>query len=201
MELLTELNRLPRAQLADTPLRSLKNSLIASITFFTRAAIAGGVPNDEAFTLSDSFIQSVERQNDMRVLHGMERDMVSLFIDRVEENRTRRASQLVRRVIGYVDEHLAEDLSTPIITQAVFVHPDHLSRRFRQETGETLHSYILRRRVEEAAHFMRYSHDSINDIASLYQFSSQSHFCTVFKKYIGVTPQRYRNEELADSDA
>ena len=53
-KLLTRINTQRRAVLAKEPLRSLKNSLIASCTLFTRAAIAGGASPDAAFTLSDT---------------------------------------------------------------------------------------------------------------------------------------------------
>ncbi|MEA4927766.1 MAG: helix-turn-helix transcriptional regulator [Candidatus Limiplasma sp.] len=193
MQTLAELNRLTRATLADNPLRSLKNSLIASVTLFTRAAITGGVPSDEAFTLSDSFIQTIEKQSDLRFLSTIEEQIILRFIDRVERHRTQRYSRLVRSAIAYIEQRLSEPLDAPAIAGHVYVHPDYLSRRFRQETGEALHSFILRRRVEEAARFMRYGNDSIPDIAAFYQFSSQSHFTTVFKRYMDCTPQQYRN--------
>ncbi len=193
MQLLAELNRLTRATLADNPLRSLKNSLIASVTLFTRAAIQGGVPSDEAFTMSDSFIQTIEMQNDVRLLSSIEEAIIQRFIQRVERYRLKRYSRLVRDTIARVDERLSEPLSVRQLASHLAVHPDYLSKRFKQETAEALHTYILRRRVEEAAHFMRYSADHITDIASFYQFSSQSHFTSVFKKYMGYTPQQYRN--------
>jgi len=192
MELLSELNKLTRATLADTPLRSLKNSLIASVTLFTRAAITGGVPSDEAFTMSDSFIQTIEKQNDLRFLSTIEEAIILRFIDRVERTRRQRYSRLVRQTAAYIDEHLSEPMDTASIATAVYVHPDYLSRRFKQETGEALHRFILRRRVEEASHFMRYSNDSIPDIAAFYQFSSQGHFTSVFKQFMGYTPRQYR---------
>ena len=193
MQMLAELNRLTRATLADNPLRSLKNSLIASVTLFTRAAITGGVPSDEAFTLSDSFIQTIEKQNDLRLLSSIEEAIILRFIDRVARYRRQRYSRLVQKTIAFIDEHLSEPLGTPLLAQQAAVHPDYLSKRFHQETGEAMHQFILRRRVEEAAHFMRYGNDAITDIASFYQFSSQSHFTTVFKRYLGYTPQQYRN--------
>lgn len=192
MELLAELNRLTRATLAENPLRSLKNSLIASVTLFTRAAISGGVPSDEAFTMSDSFIQTIEKQSDLRFLSTIEEAIILRFIDRVQRYHRQRYSRLIRDAIAYIDERLSEHLDVPTIAAAVFVHPDTLSKRFRQETGEAMHGFILRRRAEEAAHFMRYGKDAIPDIAAFYHFSSQSHFTTVFKKYMGCTPQQYR---------
>ncbi len=193
MQLLNELNRLTRATLADNPLRSLKNSLIASVTLFTRAAITGGVPSDEAFTMSDSFIQTIEAQADLGLLSSIEEAIIQRFIQRVDRYRSQRFSRAVRQTMAYIDEHLSEPLSAQALADQALVHPDTLGRRFKLETGEALHLYILRRRAEEAAHFMRYSADSITDIAAFYQFSSQSHFTTVFKRFTGYTPQQYRD--------
>ena len=192
MQLLAELNRLTRATLADDPLRSLKNSLIASVTLFTRAAITGGVPSDEAFTMSDSFIQTIEKQADPRLLSSIEEAIIQRFIERVARYRRQRYSSLIRRTIAYIDEHLCEPLALETLAAHADVNPDYLGKRFRQETGEALHTHILRRRVEEAAHFMRYGGDSITDIAAFYRFSSQSHFTTVFRRFTGYTPQQYR---------
>lgn len=194
LQLLGELNALERARLADTPLRSLKNSLIGSVTLFTRASIAGGVPSDEAFTLSDTFIQLIEQQNDMASLATIEEAVLMRFIDKVALYRKSRYSALIRKAIIYIDEYLTDDLSADAVAAQVFVNPDYLSARFRQEVGETLHRFVLRRRIEEAAQFMRYSTQNIANVAAFYRFSSQSHFISVFKKYMGMTPGEYREQ-------
>lgn len=194
LQLLSELNTLQRARLADSPLRSLKNSLIGSVTLFTRAAITGGVPFDEAFTMSDSYIQLIERQQDLAFLSTIEEVIVLRFIESVNRYRERKYSQLIRKTIDLIDEYLTEPLTAADLAARVFVHPDYLSSRFHREVGETLHHFILRRRVEEAAHFMRYSNESISSIAAFYRFSSQSHFINVFKKIMGITPKRYREQ-------
>lgn len=194
LQLLSELNTLERAHLADTPLRSLKNSIIGSVVLFTRAAIAGGVPVDEAFTLSDQYIQLVEKQTDLAALSAIEEAILQRFIERVAVYRKQKYSALVRKAISYIDEYLTAELTAAAIAAKLFVHPDYLSARFSQEVGETLHRFVLRRRMQEAAHFMRYSEESISSIAIFYRFSSQSHFISVFKKFYGMTPQQYREQ-------
>lgn len=56
MTVLSEINSLKRTRLSKDVLRSVKNSLIYSVTIFTRAAIEGSVAPEAAFTLSDSII-------------------------------------------------------------------------------------------------------------------------------------------------
>lgn len=201
LQLLNELNTLERAHLADTPLRSLKNSLIASVTLFTRAAISGGVPSDEAFTLSDSFIQLIEFQQDMQLLATMEEMIILRFVDSVIRYRDRQYSLLIRKTIDLIDGYLTEELSAAWLAERVYVHPDYLSARFHREVNETLHRFILRRRIEEAAHYICYGTDSVSSIAAFYRFSSQSHFITTFKKVMGTTPAKYAASQASLSTA
>ena len=57
----------------------------------------------------------------------------------------------------YIDDHLSDKLRVGDIARQVYVHPDYLSARFKQETGEGISRYIQRRRVQEACRFLRYS--------------------------------------------
>jgi YesN/AraC family two-component response regulator len=194
---LLELNTLSRARLADSPLRSLKNSLICSVTLFTRAAIEGGVPVDEAFTLSDTCIQAIEQMTDSRSLTPFEEEIVNKFVSRVARYQSQRYSAAVQRSVRYIDDHLAEKLTLSAIAAYAYVHPDYLSARFHRETGATVTEFIQKRRVEESAHFLRYGESSVSEIAAFYQFCSQSYYIQVFKKYMGVTPVAYRAGERA----
>lgn len=190
--ILVDINRMPRAKLANTPVRSLKNSLICSCTFMARAAISGGVKPDEAFTLSDAYIQRIESAITTLDLTGFESEMIEGFTAHVRAVQGERFSATVAQAMQYIDLHLSDPLDIPDIASAVFHNANYLSGLFKRETGETIHQYILKKRIEEAAHFVRTSSDSIADIASFYQFCSQSHFVQCFRKHIGVTPGAYR---------
>lgn len=193
LTVLSEINRLKRATLARDPMRSLKNSLICSCTLFTRAAIQGGVPADEAFTLSDTFIQTIEETQNLKSLDALEETMVLRFIDQVAGHNITSLSGIIRSAIAYIDHHLSEKLTVPMIAGHIYVHPDYLSSRFKQEAGVTITAFMQKRRIEEACHFLRYSQSTVSEIAAFYQFCSQSHFIQVFKKYMGMTPAQYKN--------
>ena len=192
---LAEINALPRATLARDPIRSLKNSLICSCALFTRAAIAGGVSSEDAFALSDACIQSLEGTDDPAAMEALEEPMMLSFIDLVDSQAQRSLSPVTRAAIRHIDGHLADRISLASIAQAVYIHPSYLSRRFKLDTGDVISAFIQKRRISEAKHFIRYTNDSISQIASFFQFCSQSHFIQVFKRFTGVTPQAYRDAE------
>ncbi|MGI6694735.1 MAG: helix-turn-helix domain-containing protein [Christensenellales bacterium] len=189
---LGEINRLERARVADDPLRSLKNSLIGSCALCSRAAISGGVMADVAFTLADELIRTIENKRDVKALAALEEDMVVRFSAQVAALRDSQVSSIVRGAMRYIDDHLSDRLRVGEIACQVYVHPDYLSVRFKQETGEGISRYIQRRRIQEACRFLRYSAYPIAQIAGYFQFSSQSAFTKVFKQYQGLTPRQYR---------
>ena len=197
---LRDINRMPRAKLANTPVRSLKNSLICSCTFMARAAISGGVKPDEAFTLSDAYIQQIESAPTTNHLTGFEAEMIKEFTTRVQTARGSRYSTTVRQVIEYIDTHLSEPITLEEIASAVYHNANYLSGLFKRETGESMHNYIIKRRIEEAEYFVRHSSEPIADIASFYQFCSQSHFVQCFRRQTGQTPSACRNQRQ-DGDA
>ena len=192
--ILQDINRMPRAKLANTPVRSLKNSLICSCTFMARAAISGGVKPDEAFTLSDAFIQRIEAASATNDLSGFEAEMIEDFTTRVQSTRNARYSTTVNQAMQYIDAHLSEPITIPEIASTVYHNANYLCGLFKRETGETIHTYILRKRVEEAEYYVRHSSDPIAEIAAFYQFCSQSHFVQCFRKFMGETPGVCRSQ-------
>lgn len=193
LRVLSEINSRPRAQLAKNTVRSLKNSMICSCAFMARAAISGGVSADEAFTLSDAYIQDIESANDIRRILAYETEMVKGYTAAVKSLAGKGLSRTVSQAIDYVNSHLCEELSVGMIADAVFLNPNYLSGLFAKETGETIHSFIIRRRIEEAGFFVRNTAESFADIASFYRFCSQSHFTRCFREIMGTTPGKYRN--------
>ena len=195
--ILGEINRRPRAKLAGTTLRSLKNSIICSCTFMARAAITGGVSPDDAFTLSDTYIQRIEKCTELDSLLKFEDTMISGYTAAVNAVRKNKFSAAVYQALNYIDTHLCEPITVSHIARAVFLNPNYLSGIFSAETGETIHNCIIRRRIEEAAFYVRNGSESLAEIAAFYQFSSQSHFVQSFKRVMGVTPGLYRREGAA----
>ena len=195
LSILSEINRLRRANLSDEPLRSLKNSLICSCSLFARAAIAGGAMPDAAFSHSDTCIRAIEGMHNMEKLAEYEYAMVREFIHLVRRRREGGVSAVIRAAIIYANEHLLEPITVRSIAESIFVNPSYLSSDFKQEIGESLSHYIRRKRIRHAEKLLREGNATMADIAAICQFCSQSHFIQVFKKMKGLTPDQFRRME------
>ncbi|MDD2214844.1 MAG: AraC family transcriptional regulator [Oscillospiraceae bacterium] len=191
MAVLHQINSLERAKLAADPIRSLKNSLIASCTLFTRAAIQAGAESEAAFMLSDLYIRRVEAVGSRQQAENLEYDMLLDFCRLAGENR-HADSPLVHRARHYIQRHLQSRLSLNDIADYVGCHPNYLSTRFSQETGQSLMSYYDQERMGAICRFLTDTELPLLEIAALFEFSSLSYFSAAFKKTVGQSPSDYR---------
>lgn len=97
--------------------------------------------------------------------------------------------------IEFIEDHLAEKLDLNLIAQAVHYSKYHLHRSFTDTVGVTVHDYVQRRQLTEAAKLLVFSDKPIIEIALSAGYESQQAFAAVFKAMYKKTPNRYREEE------
>lgn len=177
--------------LAGEALRQMRNTVIVTATLVSRAAIRGGMEVEDAFTLSDAYIQQCELLSAPDKLTNLQFHMVSEFTERVARIR-HGESRLATQVANYVQKHLSEPISTEALAKELYMSRTHLSARFHKEMGETLAAFITREKMEEAKRLLRWSDKPMTAVSNYLGFSSPAHFGNVFKKTVGLTPSEYR---------
>jgi len=98
----------------------------------------------------------------------------------------------LQRVLTYIDNHLTEDLSLSVLAQVSGYSPYHFHRLFHALTGQTLHDYVLTRKINTAASQLLYDRCSITQIALDCGFSSPGSFVRCFQKNMHCSPSFYR---------
>ena len=179
--------------LAFDQIRQLKNTFIITAALASRAAIRGGMDIDDAFTLSDAYIQKCELMNTMEQITNLQYHMIFEYTQRVEKLRLVKVpSKFIADITNYVHHHLSEPISTEEMAKALFMNRSWMAVKFKQETNMTLTDFILKEKTEEAKRLLRYTDKPITAISAYLGFSSQSHFSHVFKKYTNSLPNEYR---------
>lgn len=105
----------------------------------------------------------------------------------------RREGSRVRRARAYLDERLHLPVSLADVAREVGVSRYHFLRVFREETGETPHRYLTRRRIEHACTELRRGAASVTEIALASGYRSTSQFSRAFLREVGVSPSAYRS--------
>ncbi|WP_297569781.1 AraC family transcriptional regulator [uncultured Anaerovibrio sp.] len=99
----------------------------------------------------------------------------------------------IQQVIEYINTHLADDLSIDLLSDTVFMSKYYLMRRFKAETGYSVHQYINSKRLLLAKELLSTTSHPITDICFQCGFRDYSAFSREFKKQFKVSAREYRN--------
>ena len=100
----------------------------------------------------------------------------------------------IETVIDYIESHLDEKLDLEKLSEAVHYSKYHLHRMFTNTVGMTIHDYVQRRQLTEAAKLLVFSSKPIIEVAFLCGYESQRAFSSVFKSMYKVPPAQYRDK-------
>ena len=181
-------------KLAETPLRQAKNLFIGLVTMIGKyAAIPGGLDIEQTYQLIDTYIQECEKLQTEEAVKNLQYNMPMDFARRVAQQKLPEGvSQEIFTCMQFIATHINEPISTSDVVTYSEKSRAYLFKKFKEELGTSIAAYIMECRLREAKSLLRYTDKPLAEISSYLCFSSQSHFQSVFKKQIGVTPLEYR---------
>lgn len=101
---------------------------------------------------------------------------------------------------GYFESGRAESEGLPSVhyfADKLCLSPNYFGDLFKKETGRTAQDFIQEKIVEFAKGRILYSADTISQIAYSLGFQYPQHFCRLFKKRMGCTPNEFRAQSNA----
>lgn len=103
--------------------------------------------------------------------------------------------QSISQVIDYIEVHLGDRLDLDKIAWEAGYSKYHLHRMFTGITGFSMHSYVQRRRLTEAARLLAFTDQPIMEIALFAGYETRQSFSTGFKALFKCSPQAFRNKK------
>lgn len=121
---------------------------------------------------------------------------ISLFEQRMltEAESEKQEERTITGITGYLQEHLAEDLSLSVLAQEFHLNPQYISQLFKNEIGVNFLSYLTNIRMEKAKKLLLSTSLSVAEVAEQSGYGDYRVFTKVFKKSEGVTPSQYRRD-------
>lgn len=180
-------------RLSAKDLEHWKNLAVVGITLCSRAAIEGGLSPQSAYRISGYYIGKCSPQTSATQILGMRDYAIRDLAERVREKQKKQSiSNYTEACRTYVSRHYREKLYLDDIAEKLGISPTYLSRLFKRDTGIRLQDYIVQVRVERAANLLRYSDQTIAEIAQYVHFPSQSYLGKAFRREMHMTPKEYR---------
>lgn len=98
----------------------------------------------------------------------------------------------VSNVRAYIDQNFTSKISLEAVAKQFNVNKSYLLRLFKENTGLTVNTYILQKRILMAKNELRFSNKTLDTIAEECGLETANYFIRIFKKIEGMTPGEYR---------
>jgi AraC-like DNA-binding protein len=96
----------------------------------------------------------------------------------------------IQRILSYINDNLAGDLSLDVISRQFYISTSYLSALFKEITGYSLNNYIINKRILLATELLKQNH-TVTSVTESCGFNNYSHFIRTFKKFEGIAPKQY----------
>jgi AraC family transcriptional regulator len=100
----------------------------------------------------------------------------------------------LKRLEQYLATNIDRRISLDDMAAAAGLSKMHFAAQFRATTGFRPHEYLLFKRIEQAKMVMAATEMSLVEVAFSVGFNAQTHFSTVFKRFTGQSPARWKQE-------
>lgn len=97
---------------------------------------------------------------------------------------------------GYIKKRWNEPVTLEEVARHCGVSVSYVCRAFRKQEGMPPLEYQRRRRIEAAVTMLRGTDLPVADVGRSCGFDSPSYFGKTFRRYVGASPQEYRNRKL-----
>lgn len=87
-----------------------------------------------------------------------------------------------------------------MLADMVYLAPSYLSTVFKKETGQNLSKFIKSYRMERARDMLENSMAKIVDIGAMCGYQNVSYFCSSFREFYGVSPQKFRESGVTGEE-
>lgn len=122
----------------------------------------------------------------------------SLFIDIIfaqAHNIESKPALIAQKIKQYIETNIDTDISVTTIAKQFYLSETHVIRIFREKFGITPKKYILKTKINASKLLLLDTTLQIKEIAMTYHFADSYHFSHTFKRFTGVSPEKFRMRE------
>ena len=124
------------------------------------------------------------------------RSVIGMLRRANRQNRLSGAARMLESAVAYIKSHYTDpELNMERTCENVGISVSYLSLLFKKNTGRSFVKYLTEIRLEKARELLKYSGERIITIAEKCGYNDVYYFSHSFKKYTGVSPKTYRENQ------
>ncbi|MEK4061920.1 MULTISPECIES: helix-turn-helix domain-containing protein [unclassified Paenibacillus] len=111
----------------------------------------------------------------------------------VHERKRSHNTELKDQLVDFIHESYSDvNLGLTHISERFRFHPTYVSKYFKEQTGVNVIDYINQYRIEQAKKILQEDELNVQEVSERVGFLNSNSFIRVFKKYEGITPGQYK---------
>lgn len=169
----------------------IKQKMTEICVVIVQAAGQTGANTEEIFGRQD-YINEIQKFNSSDQLINWVFNALRRFLDYRFEFTEVKHSNIIFTIKHFISSHYYQKLTLDDISRQVHLTPGYISSLFREETGETIVTFINRTRVEQSKKMLLSGNSTLMEIAYSCGFEDQNYYARVFKRITGVSPSIFR---------
>lgn len=181
-------------------LRNTKNYMLSFNTLLRKSIELNGVHPIYCDATSGEFAVEIEKCTSVEQLMDLYKKILLSYCKIAKKTSHLEYSPFVDTVLTYIEADLRADLSLKTLAAHLNVNASYLSALFSEEMGISLTNYVTKCRMEHAKKLLTRSNMTVKNIAFQCGFSDIHYFSRQFKKYTGLSPKAYREEQTLVPD-
>ena len=181
--------------LSKNAVTNMKYHFVITTAMITRLCKQNGMEMEQAFRLSDFYIQKLDGIHTVEEVQSLHDEMVMDYTEKMRRYfRDNTYSKHINASKEYIYSHIKERITIEDLADSLGVSASYLSRLFKKETGKSFVGYLTGYRMEKAARMLVETNEKSYMIAKNVGYTDPNYFSYVFKRQYGVSPSKYRTE-------
>ncbi len=104
-------------------------------------------------------------------------------------------NELIQQALLYIEKHYLENIQVAELAKSLYLNPQYFSRLFKKEMSISFSEFLLLYRLEKSKDLLIDTDLPIYAIASSSGFTDSSYYCKTFKKYVHISPLKFRKQQ------
>ncbi|MBD2291950.1 DNA-binding response regulator [Anabaena sphaerica FACHB-251] len=100
----------------------------------------------------------------------------------------------LKKVFDYIEAHYHQGITLSDVAEAVGYSPAYLTTQVSKQTGESVNTWIVKRRMAAARPLLKNTNQTIEEIAIRLGYQNACHFSRQFRQHHGLSPTIWRKQ-------
>jgi len=158
---------------AEIPLRDMQEKVDSFYDFLKNHSVRSGAP--------ETLLKAQEL-------------IVDFYTKAAQNNSTEKTSSFTEKACRLLEENLESKISLEKIARKTGMTYETFRKRFKEELNDSPMDYRIKARISKARHLLAEPDMRLKEIASILGYPDVSDFSRQFKKFTGLSPQKYKKQ-------